>query len=258
MKVFIENFFSFIKQFLDCTVFIFRSKALYKKYLLNTIICFLLLNLASLSFAVSLDSQSSDLELGDFQTEEIKGSAFSPKLSQSIQTEELQGSASSSKLSQSIQQDSKINKNQKISEITSTSMETAKKPVKESLPALEELSPIENLSAADIASTDLSKIDFFWKASFQIQNFNDETTTNGVISTKIYGDLKWDLTEEFSFQSQALFIGRNGFTQSIYDREDRSRGLYLLESFLSGSLEILFFPLNLEILNRVFYKLLFL
>ncbi|MBC6415290.1 MAG: hypothetical protein GDA46_02750 [Bdellovibrionales bacterium] len=81
------------------------------------------------------------------------------------------------------------------------------------------------------SNEDFSNMYFFWKATFEIQSFTDETKTNGVVSTKIYGEFKWDLTKELAFQLQALFIGRNGFTQSIYDRRDRSRGLYLLESF---------------------------
>ena len=91
---------------------------------------------------------------------------------------------------------------------------------------------ITNLNGGDSSAVDkLSDIELFWKASFQMKSFNDETTTNGVVSTNIYGELYWGLTENLSFQSQALFVGRNGFTQSIYDRKDRSRGLYMLESF---------------------------
>ena len=289
MKIFIEKLFPFIKQSLDRTVFIFRSKVSYKKYAVSAIILFLSLNLTSLSFAVSLNSQSSNLKQSDLkqgdQTDKPQESANSQPsnlkqsdlkqgdqtdkpqessnsqssnlkqsdLKQGDQTEKSQKSADSLKLSQSIQKGSKLNKHQKIAKITSNSMETAKKPM-ESLPDLEELNSIENLRTTDIASTDLSKIDFFWKASFQIQNFNDETTTNGVISTKIYGDLRWDLTEQFSFQSQALFIGRNGFTQSIYDREDRSRGLYLLESFFEWKFRDSFFSFKFGNIEQSFLQ----
>ena len=250
MKIFIEKLFLFIKQSLDRTVFIFRSKVSYKKYAVSAIILFLSLNLTSLSFAVSLNSQSSNSQPSNSQSSNLKQS----DLQQRDQTEKSQKSADSLKLSQSIQKDSKVNKNQKISKITSATMKTAKKPIQESLPALEELSSIENLRTTDVVSTDLSKIDFFWKASFQIQNFNDETTTNGVISTKIYGDLRWDLTEQISVQSQALFIGRNGFTQSIYDREDRSRGLYLLESFFEWKFRDSFFSFKFGNIEQSFLQ----
>lgn len=141
----------------------------------------------------------------------------------------------------------------------------------EELEPLEEVNPLESLSGADIISMEnLSKIDFLWKAAFQIQTFNDETTTNGVVSTKIYGELSWELTDLFSFQSQALFIGRNGFTQSIYDREDRSRGLYLLESlfkwrlgkdspffFQFGNIEQSFLKAPLLMTDRTFPSVIF-
>ena len=75
-----------------------------------------------------------------------------------------------------------------------------------------------------------------------------------MISTKIYGDLKWGLTDQFSFKSQALFIGRNGFTQSIYDREDRSRGLYLLESFFEWSFKDTAFSFQFGNIEQSFLK----
>ena len=110
------------------------------------------------------------------------------------------------------------------------------------LSPLEELVSVESLTPSQPADLveNLSKIEFLWKPAFQVQAFIDETTTNFVVSTRLYGYLKWELTEEWSFNSQALFIGRDGFTQSIYDREDRSRGLYLLESIFNWNISPLY------------------
>ena len=112
---------------------------------------------------------------------------------------------------------------------------TQKPLVLEPLSDLEELISMENETQSQSTGMigNLSKIEFLWKPAFQVQAFIDETTTNFVVSTRLYGGLKWNLTDEWSFNSQALFIGRVGFTQSIYDREDRSRGLYLLESIFN-------------------------
>ena len=71
----------------------------------------------------------------------------------------------------------------------------------------------------------------FWKTDFKVNIFTDRSTTNSILSTEIYGKIDWDFIDYFSFHTQALIIGRNGFTQSIYDRTDRKNGLYLLEGY---------------------------
>ena len=73
----------------------------------------------------------------------------------------------------------------------------------------------------------------FWKAAISSKAFFDKSTANTVLGTEIYGRLEWELIETLSFQTQGLIIGRNGFTQAIYDRSDRVRGFYLLEGFFN-------------------------
>lgn len=74
-------------------------------------------------------------------------------------------------------------------------------------------------------------IQAYWKVAFKPKAFYNRTTVNTNISAEIYGKVRWELVEDLSFHTQILVLGRNGFTQSIYDRDDRVRGLNLLEGF---------------------------
>ena len=76
----------------------------------------------------------------------------------------------------------------------------------------------------------------YWKTAFKTKMFSDKSTANSIVSTEIYSKLKWRLVDTLSFQTQGLIIGRSGFTQSIYEREDRVRGFYLLEGFFQWKL----------------------
>jgi len=83
-------------------------------------------------------------------------------------------------------------------------------------------------------------IEAFWKTYFKANLFTDRSTTNSILSTEIYGKINWEFLKSFSFHTQGLMIGRNGFTQSIYDRIDRKNGLYLLEGYFNIILSPIF------------------
>lgn len=72
-----------------------------------------------------------------------------------------------------------------------------------------------------------------WKTEFNAKTFTDRSTTDTVLSTEIYGRVDWNFLQSFSFHTLGLIIGRSGFTQSIYDRDDRKNGLYLLEGYFN-------------------------
>ena len=219
-ELLVEKIFLFLFLYLLFLKFV-KLGVFFKKEFSSKIRLFLLVNLALSSFAVL----SSDLELKEFQQVEQKQA----ELLKASEVEKTEQAVIKDHLIKNSKepQDQKKEVEQKASVL-----EKESKNQLEPLTPLQELKFLNNLHTTKADSNNsLSEIEFLWRASFQIQSFSDETTTNGVVSTRIYGDLKWDLTEQFEFQSQALFIGRNGFTQSIYDREDRSRGLYLLESF---------------------------
>ena len=74
-------------------------------------------------------------------------------------------------------------------------------------------------------------IEIFWKTAFKLRAFTDRSTTDAMVSTEIYGKLKWQVMDFLSFHNQSLIIGRSGFTQSIYERSDRRSGLHLIESY---------------------------
>ena len=78
-------------------------------------------------------------------------------------------------------------------------------------------------------------IEIFWKPVFKSQAFSESfskrTAINAIVSAEIYGKLKWQAVETFSYQIQGLLVGRSGFTQSLYDRDDRPSGLHLLDGF---------------------------
>ncbi len=92
-------------------------------------------------------------------------------------------------------------------------------------------------SAADLPeSQKTSPIEASWKTAFKAQKFDDNRSTKGsIVSTEIYGKINWDVAPSVFFQAQGLIIGRNGFTRTIYDRDDRLNGLYLFEGFFHWS-----------------------
>ena len=129
-------------------------------------------------------------------------------------------------------QESSLNK-EEVSQksLKKQSSQEGKKREQEEL-KLEELEPLEGLSPLDSnLRNKLSNFDLLWRTAFEIKVFDDNKRKSGVVSTKIYGDFKWDLMEQFSIQGELLLNGRNGFTQSVFDRKDRAGGLHLLESF---------------------------
>ena len=97
------------------------------------------------------------------------------------------------------------------------------------------------------------KFDAYWRADFKVYTLKDKTTINTISSTEVYGKMQWFLFNNFSIYIQGLIIGRNGFSQSIYDREDRRSGFHFLEGFLkykhSSDFEILFGNINQDFLQ---------
>ena len=95
---------------------------------------------------------------------------------------------------------------------------------------------LENTESSNEAF-DLSKslgfLEASWKSSFEMKYFKDDSTNTALTKAKIYGRLNWDLSDSFSFYSKAVFIGRSGTTQSIYDRLDLQEGLNQLETFFT-------------------------
>ena len=72
----------------------------------------------------------------------------------------------------------------------------------------------------------------YWQANFKVYTLTDKSTTNTISSTEIFGKMNWLILDNLSIHVQGLIIGRNGFSQSIYDRDDRTRGFHFLEGFL--------------------------
>ena len=71
----------------------------------------------------------------------------------------------------------------------------------------------------------------FWKSRFRIYNFSDRSAEDTIFSTELYAKLNWYLLDSFSIHTEGLAIGRNGFTQSIYDRSDRHKGFHFIAGF---------------------------
>ena len=96
---------------------------------------------------------------------------------------------------------------------------------------------IQGVEESDLNLIDsLEGMEASWKVEFHTNFFNEPRATNAVVSTEMYAQLNWSLLQNLSLSAQALFIGRNGFTQSIYDRPDRPKGLNLLESFFEWTI----------------------
>ena len=95
-------------------------------------------------------------------------------------------------------------------------------------------------------------IEAFWKTVFKLRAFSDRSTTDAMVSTEIYGKLKWQVMDFLSFHNQSLIIGRSGFTSSIYERSDRRSGLHLVESYFD--LETSFLTFRFGNVNQDFLK----
>ena len=102
---------------------------------------------------------------------------------------------------------------------------------------LEELLPLEEAqdeTDEDTGSAGVftnNQIESSWKTAFKTKFFKTAATTNAIVSTEVYGKLIWKFWDTWSFHTQGLVIGRNGFTQSANDRDDRARGLHLVEGY---------------------------
>ena len=69
----------------------------------------------------------------------------------------------------------------------------------------------------------------FWKSHFKIYTITDRSSEDTVLSTEVYTKINWNILDSFSIGIEGLVIGRNGFTQSIYDRPDRRNGFHFIE-----------------------------
>ena len=94
----------------------------------------------------------------------------------------------------------------------------------------------EAAESAGKAAAAQKTVEAFWKADVEASGFSDRSTTNQVLTTSIYGKINWRFLDSLSIHAKGLIIGRNGFTQSIYDRADRRGGFHFLEGFFDISL----------------------
>ena len=100
----------------------------------------------------------------------------------------------------------------------------------------EDLLPLEGLMSSSLLEDEEESQDFsaFWKAVFKGRSFGANYKLNAIFITEFYGKLHWNILDTISVNAKALFISRNGFTSSIYERGDRKDGrLYFLEGFLT-------------------------
>ena len=100
----------------------------------------------------------------------------------------------------------------------------------------------------------LDSLKAFWKTAFKPKVFYGENNTTGaVIVMEIYSKLSWELIETLSIHAQGLIVGRSGFTQFIYDRQDRASGSYLQEGFFKWD-PYSYFSLKFGIIEQSFLK----
>lgn len=98
---------------------------------------------------------------------------------------------------------------------------------------------IEN-KISDINFENSENLRMSLKTVFQIKLFSDRSRSDLLLSTQFYGKLYWQVLDSISFYNQIIFVGKNGFTQSIYDQGDFNNGLHLIESYFDidiGSLK---------------------
>ncbi|MCZ0933114.1 MAG: hypothetical protein OXJ52_08180 [Oligoflexia bacterium] len=122
---------------------------------------------------------------------------------------------------------------------------SSKEPVEKEKSYIEEEADLKNLQISDNAdsslvegkevdldlSENLRDVEAFWNAEFESKMFADKSSTNTILSTEISGELKWRFLETLFIRAKGLVVGKNGFTQFIYDRTDRPSGFHLLSAF---------------------------
>ena len=71
-----------------------------------------------------------------------------------------------------------------------------------------------------------------WKADYSITTSHDRASEWSLLSkAEISGKFKWAILQNFSVNGEVLLVGRRGFIQSLYDRDDRRNGLHLVEGY---------------------------
>ena len=100
----------------------------------------------------------------------------------------------------------------------------------ENFPTPNPLSIISDSAKLNYSSSiENKKFKAFWKSHFKIYTVTERSSEDTVLSTEIYTKINWNLLDSLSIGIEGLVIGRNGFTQSIYDRPDRRNGFHFIE-----------------------------
>lgn len=89
----------------------------------------------------------------------------------------------------------------------------------------------KNIESKKEPNKESKAFETFWKSRFRVSNFRDRSAEDTIFSTELYAKLNWHILERFSIHTEGLAVGRNGFTQSIYDRPDRRNGFHFIEGF---------------------------
>ena len=121
---------------------------------------------------------------------------------------------------------------------------------KETLEEINVSSWDKNAPSSMGVSTD--KISPSGKTVFKMKVFSDESRSDAMFSTELYGRLRWQVLDKLSFYNQVILIGRSGFIQSLYDRGDRKNGLHLIESYFD--IELPSFEIRVGNIKQDFLK----
>lgn len=123
-----------------------------------------------------------------------------------------------------------------------------------SLPKVETFHENMDVPFSETSEFDEDKdFSLFWKAVFEAKVFSASHASQVMMGTEIYGKVKWRIMDRFYIYNEALFVGRTGFTGSIYDRADRGSNVYPVESYFNWG-PLSFLTLRLGLIKQDFLK----
>ena len=121
---------------------------------------------------------------------------------------------------------------------------------------LSEMKPNEDIkSNLESFLTDVKKNEYItvsWKTAFKGKTFMSRLRTDFVAIAENYIKFNWQVTDFLSVYNEGLIMGRNGFSQSVYERSDRRSGFHLIESYFDMKISPL--ALKFGIVKQDFLK----
>ena len=147
-------------------------------------------------------------------------------------------------------------------DVHNESVTEKKETSEQSKSSLNQEDPSETISSEEIIKSNLNSYsldirkneDFaiFWKTAFKGNTFIGKRRKAFVAIVENYVKFKWQIIDSLSIYNEGLIMGRSGFSQSVYERRDRSSGFHPVESYFDMNISPL--ALKFGIVKQDFLK----